>query len=214
MHVVITGASRGVGAALRAAYEADGHDVTGVSRKGGDGLIAADMTDAGAIRAMADAIGNRPVDLLVCNAGLYLDKGHSLDDGYPPEMWEEQLAVNVTAPFLCVQALLPNLRAARGRIAIMSSQMGSSTLATGTSILYRVSKAAALNLGFNLAAALKADGIAVGIYHPGWVRTDMGGSAADITVEESADGLVRRFADLDMSTTGTFETWDGRKHAV
>ena len=107
MHVVITGASRGVGAALKAAYEAEGHKVTGTSRAGGDGLVALDVSDAGSIRAMADALGDAPVDLLVCNAGVYLDKGHALDDGYPAEMWAEQLAVNVTGPFLCVQALLP-----------------------------------------------------------------------------------------------------------
>ena len=59
MHVVITGASRGVGAALKAAYEAEGHKVTGTSRAGGDGLVALDVGDAGSIRAMADALGIR-----------------------------------------------------------------------------------------------------------------------------------------------------------
>lgn len=214
MHVVITGASRGVGAALKAAYEAEGHKVTGTSRAGGDGLVALDVSDAGSIRAMADALGDAPVDLLVCNAGVYLDKGHALDDGYPAEMWAEQLAVNVTGPFLCVQALLRNLRAAGGKVAIISSQMGSSTLATGNAFIYRASKAAALNLGMNLAAALKEDGVAVGIYHPGWVQTDMGGASAAITPEESAGGLIERFAVLTPETTGCFETWNGRAHAI
>ena len=214
MHVVITGASRGVGAALKAAYAAEGHKVTGTSRAGGDGLVALDVSDAGSIRAMADALGDAPVDLLVCNAGVYLDKGHALDDGYPAEMWAEQLAVNATGPVLCVQALLPNLRAAGGKVAIISSQMGSSTLATGNALIYRASKAAALNLGMNLAAALKEDGVAVGIYHPGWVQTDMGGASAAITPEESAGGLIERFAVLTPETTGCFETWNGRAHAI
>ena len=76
----------------------------------------------------------------------------------------------------------------------------------------RASKAAALNLGRNLAADLAPEGIAVGIYHPGWVRTDMGGAAAEIPVAESAEGLLARFAALDMGTTGCFQTWDGRDH--
>jgi len=214
MHVVITGASRGVGAALKARYEAEGHEVTGTSRAGNDGLIALDVTDAGAITSFAAGLKGKPVDLLVCNAGLYLDKGHALETGYPAEMWAEQLAVNVTAPFLCVQALLPNLRVARGKVAIISSQMGSSTLATGNAFLYRASKAAALNLGLNLSTALEADGVAVGIYHPGWVRTDMGGASAAITAEESAEGLAARFAELSVGTTGCFRTWDGRDHAI
>ena len=78
---------------------------------------------------------------------------------------------------------------------------------------YRASKAAALNLGRNLATDLKPEGIAVGIYHPGWVRTEMGGEAGDISVEESASGLIREFDALTIEITGCFHTWDGRIHA-
>ena len=79
-------------------------------------------------------------------------------------------------------------------------------------VIYRASKAAVLNLGRNLAADLKSDGIAVGIYHPGWVRTDMGGGSADISVEEASAGLITRFEDLSLASTGCFLTWDGREH--
>jgi len=87
------------------------------------------------------------------------------------------------------------------------------TRAPGGSYIYRSSKAAALNLGRNLATDLEPEGIAVGIYHPGWVRTDMGGAEADIGVDESARGLTARFDALSLETTGCFETWDGRAHA-
>ena len=69
-------------------------------------------------------------------------------------------------------------------------------------------------LGRNLAVDLKGDGIAVGIYHPGWVQTDMGGSSASITPAASAIGLMARFATLSPATTGCFETWDGRAHPL
>lgn len=214
MHVVITGASRGIGAALAALYTGRGDKVTGTSRRGGDGLVALDLLQPDGTGALRAAVGDAPVDLLICNAGLYADKQEQLDSGYPAQMWADELATNVTGPFLTVQALLPNLRAAGGKVAIISSQMGSSTRAKGNALIYRVSKAGALNLGLNLATALKGDGIAVGIYHPGWVQTDMGGASAEITPEASAKGLADRFDALSPATTGCFENWDGRPHAI
>jgi NAD(P)-dependent dehydrogenase (short-subunit alcohol dehydrogenase family) len=212
MHVVITGANRGIGQALSAHYAAQGHEVTGTSR-GGDPFHPLDVTDPDAQAALAAHLGERPVDLLICNAGVYLDKGQRLDTGYPPQMWDQTFATNVTGVFLTVQALLPHLRRSdAGRIAIISSQMASHTHAPGGSFIYRASKAAALNLGRNLASELAPEGIAVGIYHPGWVRTDMGGERADISVDEAVTGLVARFAALSPQTTGCFETWDGRAH--
>ncbi len=183
----------------------------GTTRQGAHPL---DVADPESLETFARSLNDRPVDLLVCNAGVYLDKGHMLEDGYPPALWADSFAVNVTGVFLTVQALLPNLRAApAAKIAVISSQMASSERAPGGSYIYRASKAAALNLGRNLATDLMPDGIAVGIYHPGWVRTDMGGTAAEITVTEAVAGLVARFDALELSRTGIFETWDGRPHA-
>jgi NAD(P)-dependent dehydrogenase (short-subunit alcohol dehydrogenase family) len=213
MHVLITGANRGIGAELAAAYAAQGADVTATARAT-PGLTRLDVTDPMSIRVLADKMGDRALDLLVCNAGVYLDKGETLEDGYGPDLWAETFAVNVTGVFLTVQALLPNLaRAKAPKIAIIASQMGSSTRNTGGSYIYRASKAAAINLGRNLATDLKPRGIAVGIYHPGWVQTDMGGGRADITTEEAVEGLLSRFDALDLAGTGGFETWDGRPHA-
>ena len=213
MHVVITGASRGIGQALRVRYTAAGHAVTGTSRQGGGDLAALDVADPASQADFAHRLDGQAVDLLICNAGIYPDKGQNLADGYPARMWADTFATNVTGVFLTVQSLLPNLqRAPAPKIAIISSQMASSTRAPGGSYIYRASKAAALNLGRNLAVDLAPLSIPVGIYHPGWVRTDMGGEAADITVDQSADGLMARFDALDTSTTGEFLTWDGRTH--
>ncbi|WP_171125642.1 MULTISPECIES: SDR family NAD(P)-dependent oxidoreductase [unclassified Ruegeria] len=210
MHIVITGANRGIGKTLADRYRAQGHDVTGTARDGSAEVVL-DVTDTGHHADMAAQLGDQPVDLLICNAGVYLDKAERID-GYPAEMWAQTFAANVTGVFLTVQSLLPNLRASQGKIAILSSQMASHTRAPGGSYIYRASKAAALNLGRNLAADLRGEGIAVGIYHPGWVQTDMGGAAAAITVDEAADGLVDRFAALSLDTSGCFETYDGQPH--
>jgi NAD(P)-dependent dehydrogenase (short-subunit alcohol dehydrogenase family) len=212
MRVLITGANRGIGAGLAARYRAAGLEVIGTSR-GKDAEISLDVTDPGSQRRMADALGDKAIDLLVCNAGVYLDKGQDLETGYSAGLWAQTFATNVTGVFLSVQALLPHLRRGRSsKIAIISSQMASHTRAPGGSYIYRSSKAAVLNVGRNLASDLKQDGIAVGIYHPGWVQTDMGGSAAAITTDQAVEGLVARFDELTMATTGCFQTWDGQDH--
>jgi len=213
---MITGANRGIGRALFDHYDAAGTDVIGTTRgtvPEGGRWLSLDVTDPDALCRTAGALQGRSLSLLVCNAGVYLDKGQALDSGYPAAMWADTFAVNVAGVFLTIQALLPNLRAAEGaKIAIISSQMGSQTTASGKSYTYRASKAAALNLGRNLAADLRPEGIAVGIYHPGWVRTDMGGKAADLSEPEAARGLAARFAELSLDTSGSFLTWDGQPH--
>ena len=212
MHAVVTGSSRGIGRELVARLADAGYEVTGTSRDHSSG-VRLDLCDQGQQARFSAQLGDKPIDLLVCNAGVYIDKGMSIEE-YTAEVWNKTLAVNVTGVFLTVQALLGNLRRAeKPKIAIISSQMASHARAPGGSYAYRASKAAALNIGRNLASDLKPDGIAVGIYHPGWVRTDMGGIEGDISVEESVEGLLHEFDVLDMSTTGCFHTWDGRIHA-
>lgn len=210
MTTLITGANRGIGRALMQHYQEAGDTVIGTARKPVPGLVTLDVTDPAAQRALGQSVDT--LDLLICNAGVYPDRGQKLDDGYAPELWAEGFTTNVVGVFLTIQSLLPALRRAQGKIAIISSQMASDTKAPGGSYIYRASKAAALNLGRNLATDLKPQGIAVGIYHPGWVQTDMGGAGADITEAQSAQGLAARFAALSLATTGCFETWDGRVH--
>ncbi|WP_132444379.1 SDR family NAD(P)-dependent oxidoreductase [Sulfitobacter indolifex] len=212
MTIMITGASRGIGATLAAQYKDAGEEVIGTARGAGAEAVL-DVIDPTSHAAFAASLADRPLDLLICNAGVYLDKGDDLDAGFGPDLWAQSFATNVTGVFLTVQSLLPNLRAAKSaKIAIIASQMGSQTRAPGGSYIYRASKAAAINLGRNLAVDLKPEGIAVGIYHPGWVRTDMGGDQGEISVAESAQGLAQRIAALDLARTGAFETWDGRAH--
>ncbi len=213
MTIVITGANRGIGRALFDHYTATDARVIGTSRGSAptDGRwLTLDVTDLETQCDAAGALSGEAIDLLICNAGIYVDKGQKLDTGFPAAQWAETFAANVAGVFMTIQALLPNLRAAQGaKIAIISSQMGSSERAGGSSYIYRASKAASLNLGRNLAVDLKGEGIALGIYHPGWVRTDMGGSGAAISVEQAATGLAARFEALDIASTGCFLAWDG-----
>jgi NAD(P)-dependent dehydrogenase (short-subunit alcohol dehydrogenase family) len=215
--ILIAGASRGIGLELVRQSAARDDEVTGTAR-GDDGLgrieaaggraLKLDVTDQAALAAAAGAFDG-DLDLLVCNAGIFRGRGGIDADDMGADAWADVLTTNVAGPFLTARAFLPRIEAAKGRIAIVSSVMGSSGRAYGGSYIYCASKAAATNLACNLAKELGGRGIAVGAYHPGWVRTDMGGSGAAISPEESARGLLARFDALSPGTSGVFEDYKG-----
>ncbi len=222
--VLITGANRGIGLELARRYAASGATVIATARApdtapGLAALKAAhptmqvlplDVGHVGSLDALVARLSRRPIDVLIANAGVMGPRAAIDDPENTMQRWAEVLSTNVTGAFFTVRALLPNLKAAPGaKIAIISSRMASSQAAKGSSYLYRASKAAAANVGVNLAVELKPAGIAVGVYHPGWVQTDMGGSGADITPAASADGLVQRIATLSVATSGVFEDYAG-----
>ncbi|MTI18805.1 SDR family oxidoreductase [Rhodobacteraceae bacterium RKSG542] len=219
--IVITGANRGIGLELARRYSRKGHSVLACVRSpekaealkelANVSVVALDVTDPASCQAAAKAAG--PVDLLVCNAGVLIGRGLLDDDNYTVDSWATTMATNVAGPFNCTRAFLPNLKETKGKVAFISSSMGSSGLAkSGGVYSYRASKAAVTNLAVNLSLELTQYGIAIGAFDPGWVRTDMGGGTADLDVEESAVGLIERFEALSLETTGTFETYSGTRH--
>jgi len=208
--IVITGTTRGIGAALAKRYREAGESVISLGR--GPECTFVDLEDTNSIKMLRKELADIPIDLLICNAGVFLDGDEDIKNGYNSDLWHKTFSINVTSVFLLIQNLLPNIMATKGKIAILASQMGSQKTANGGNYIYRASKAAVINLGRNLATDLTRRQIPIGIYHPGWVRTDMGGDKADISVEEASLGLIRRFSELSMKNTGCFETWNGKKH--
>jgi NAD(P)-dependent dehydrogenase (short-subunit alcohol dehydrogenase family) len=184
-----------------------------IARLGTSGNVSSfsvDVTDAQRLTDLAHMLSDRPLDLLICNAGALIGRGGIEDEAYTPDAFRTVLMTNVAGPFFTVRALLPLLKQAKGaRVAIISSGMGSTARANGSAYLYRASKAAATNIAANLAVELAPHGIAVGAYHPGWVQTDMGGAAAEVTPAESAAGLLSRFDALSLETTGVVEDYKG-----
>jgi NAD(P)-dependent dehydrogenase (short-subunit alcohol dehydrogenase family) len=222
--VLITGANRGIGLALARHYAARGDTVIGTARKPEAAtelkalpnvvVIGADVADEASVIAAAKAVGNRPIDIVICNAGLMSSRGGIADPGHDSAEWQRLLMTNVAGVFFTARAFMPALKRAKaGKLAMMSSMMASSTLAVGKVLAYRASKAAVANLGANLATELKSEGIAVGIYHPGWVSSDMGGPTAPVTPEASAKGLIERIDRLSLDTSGVFEDFQGKPYA-
>ena len=223
--VLITGANRGVGLALAQTYAARGDHVIATARQldkatalkaiSGVRVLALDITDEPSIARLAQSLHAETIDILICNSGIMGSRG-GIDAAPGPDAaeWARMMATNVTGAFLVTRAVLPNLlRAKAGKLALISTMMASSSLARGDCYSYRASKAALANLGLNLSVELKPKGVAVGIYHPGWVSTDMGGAAAPVSPADSGAGLVRRIDLLSLATTGVFEDYAGQPYA-
>ncbi|QIE56934.1 SDR family oxidoreductase [Pikeienuella piscinae] len=213
---LITGANRGIGLEISRRLAARGDNVLACARAHpptGERFepVELDVTMEDSLAALSTRLDGRALDLLVCNAGRLIGRGGVDDPAYSAEAFAEVLAVNVTGVFMTIRACLPALRRAKGRIAVISSQMGSSARAKGAAYLYRASKAAATNLSVSLSKELGDEGIAVGAYHPGWVRTDMGGGGAAISVEESAAGLIARFDELNVANAGRLLFYSGEE---
>ncbi|MCP5026181.1 MAG: SDR family NAD(P)-dependent oxidoreductase, partial [Actinomycetia bacterium] len=159
------------------------------------------------------------VDLLINNAGInagavgYDGPAGILD--IPGSTLLEVTQVNAVGPLLTLRAVLPLLEAAPDAWVVnISSQLGSMEvgLRTGRDVAYNVSKAALNMLVVCAARELEGRGIRSVAFHPGWVRTDMGGAAADIGVEESAAGILAKVDGLSEADNGGFFRWDGSVH--
>jgi len=220
--ILITGAGRGIGRELARLYATEGWTVLAAVRDPGAvaGLegavepVTLDVTSDASCAAAAARLAGRPVDILLNNAGVYRAPGETGAPGLAETdtgWFQHVLAVNTVGPFRVTRAFLPNLRLGSRRVvATISSRMGSITSATsGRSYAYRASKAGVNMVNHCLALELKPEGFTCIALHPGWVRTDMGGSGADIEPGASAAGLMRVIAGAGPADSGRFFGHDG-----
>jgi NAD(P)-dependent dehydrogenase (short-subunit alcohol dehydrogenase family) len=101
------------------------------------------------------------------------------------------------------------LRGHEKKVVAITSMMGSTESHGGGMYAYRSSKAALNNVMRGLSREWAKDGISVGILHPGWVRTDMGGKNAAVAVEDSVSGLRKRIGALNQKTSGNYVDYSG-----
>lgn len=210
--VLITGANRGIGLALSRQFAARGDRVIAVCRNSSEALDATgaqveagvDVTDDAALAGLAQRLDQARIDTLVLNAGILGKEAFGQIDAEGFERMRRQFEVNALGPLRVVQALRGQLHAG-SKVGIVTSRMGSmADNGSGGYYGYRASKAAVNAIGKSLAVDLQADGIAVGLLHPGYVATDMVGGNGDVSPEQSAAQLVERIDDLDLSKTGSF----------
>lgn len=227
--VLVTGANRGIGLELVRQCAARGDRVIAACRDpAGAGELAQltlessglievhplDVASDASVEALSAVIGRRSIDILINNAGIIGPGGLALAtdlDGFA-----QTLAVNTIAPLRMAMAFASNLRpagadAAPGKLATISSQMGSLAKASSDRIAYRASKAAANTVMLGVAAEMRSMGVAVILLHPGWVRTGMGGAGADLSPQESAAGLLNQINTLTLAGSGAFLDYSGRR---
>lgn len=150
------------------------------------------------------------IDVLICNAGVYLDKNERIEN-LNAQIIRETFETNVLGAMRTVQLCLPFLRQSSfPKIIQISSMMGSiSDNKSGGYYGYRISKTA-LNM-FNKCLTFDfPEGPAV-VFHPGWVQTDMGGAGAQVSIEKSVAGMLKTIDSLKKTDTGKFFTYEGKE---
>jgi NAD(P)-dependent dehydrogenase (short-subunit alcohol dehydrogenase family) len=210
--VLITGANRGIGLEFARQYSSDGWDVVATFRHPSpelDGLGVKieqlDLSDEDGVAAFPDRL-DRQLDLFIANAGT----NHPLktDGADHARDWQTMLMVNSIAPFQLAEALLSRMTG-NGKMIAISSGMGSIGDNGGGWIPYRTSKAA-LNMAWSsLALEAREYGIACVLISPGWVKTRMGGSGAEISAEESVRDMRRLIEQISIKDSGRFLRRDG-----
>ena len=219
--VMITGASRGLGAEMVRQYAAAGWDVIACSRKpdvaafptAGARIVqhALDVTDFAAVGQLAAKLAGTRIDVLINNAGIAGREAGELK-AIDTDVWQHTMLVNALCPLKVAEAFVEHVAgSAQKKMIAISSRLGSIALndSGGARFAYRASKTA-LNMHWkSLANDLQGRGVVCTVLHPGWVRTDMGGAAAPVSPPESVAGMIRVIAGLTSSDNGGFRNYDG-----
>lgn len=231
-NIVITGANRGIGLALVKTYTASSDRIYAFCRAPNTATELAhlaatsggritvhqiDMGDGSSIAEAIQVLEDAPVDVLLNVAGIIGGKTDSILDSPFTENdfndWRHAFEVMTIGPFRLVQALLPNLTAAKGKVMTVSSQAAASTWPHGAMYAYGATKAAVNRIMLSLAIDLKDREVCVASIHPGHVKTDMGGPDGEITPQQSAEGIKSAVENLTLDSSGSFLNWSGEPHA-
>jgi NAD(P)-dependent dehydrogenase (short-subunit alcohol dehydrogenase family) len=216
-HVCVIGASRGIGLEFVRQYRDEGWEVTATARDGGAisvlrdlgaAALTLDVADAQSCSRLAWQIDGARFDVVLFVAGVLSRRTTDIEAPDDAE-FDQVMHANVLGPM----RVLPQFGDAFARdakLALLSSRMGSIRARTGHgSWLYRASKAAANSVLKDLSLAWAGRVVSVA-FHPGWVRTDMGGADADLTPQQSVADMRRTISRLTPADNGRFLNHDGK----
>jgi NAD(P)-dependent dehydrogenase (short-subunit alcohol dehydrogenase family) len=225
-NVAITGAGRGIALELVKLHLAKGDRVFALLRSpdgaeelkgiadGSGGLVtlhAMDVADDASVKTGASDTGTAAIDVLYNVAGVSGNTGSELESADFAD-WLDVFNINVNGPMRVFQAFLPRLKPG-AKVVSFGSQVGASTWPYAGYEVYSASKAALHRLMLSVALGTKDRGIIAISVHPGWVQTDMGGAQADLTPQESAEGIAALTSRLTPEMSGGFYKWNGEPHA-
>lgn len=229
--VLITGANRGLGLELAKQYAGEGWRVIACSRRSSPGLAGLagirdnvqvctlDVTAHGQVERLARELGDETIDVLLNNAGI-IGKAASFDaeamraqsfGQTDYDDWEQIFRTNVMGPMKMAEAFVEHVaRSRQKKVVTLTSMVGSMALNTRGGLYgYRASKAAVNAIMKSMAIDLAPRGIVAVALHPGWVRTEMGGAAADLAIADSVRGMRRVIAALGPADAGKVIAFDG-----
>jgi NAD(P)-dependent dehydrogenase (short-subunit alcohol dehydrogenase family) len=227
-NIFITGTNRGIGLALTKHFLNESFAVIATCRTPENATelrsLQSDYPDTLQIHPLdvandkhidniAAVLQGLPIDVMINNAGVYGDRCSFGSVNY--DSFEEVLRINTLAPLKIAEKLIHNLELGeQKKLVNITSKMGSiDDNTSGGRYSYRASKAALNAVTKSLAIDLAPEGISVAVIHPGWVRTDMGGSNATRSTEESASGIATVIENLSTKTSGKFFNFDGQEIA-
>ena len=200
--VLITGANRGIGLETAKQMKALDYEVILTSRNADEGKRVArdlgvrfhqlDVLSAKSIAALHAFVEKEfgRLDALINNAGILIDRNDNILN-ISEEKLRTTLDTNTYAPLALTRAFLPIMLAQNyGRIVNVSSVLGQITSFNDYTPAYRLSKLALNGITLMLADAVKGKNILINAVHPGWVKTEMGGAGAPLSLAEGARGLV------------------------
>ena len=224
---LITGANRGIGLEFSRQLAEDGWCVLACSRnlEKSDALnklaaeypeqitlYALDVTDHAQIKKLSQTLANKPIDLLINNAGVYPGSKDSSFGQTDYDAWAHAFLVNTMAPLKMAEEFITQItQSSRKTIVTITSKMGSvADNGRGGSYIYRSSKSAVNMVVKSIAIDLESDEIISVLLHPGWVRTDMGGPSGLISVEQSVSGMLSVIREVTSTDSGKFIAYDGQ----
>ena len=218
--ILIIGASRGLGLEFIRQYRTDGWLTLGTCRSTEqDALLSSvgatalrlDVNDEGSYPNLAKALNGASIDVCIYNAGV---SGPRTQGAVTPSQaeFDQVMHTNVLGALRAIPLVAPALAKSKGKFAFISSLMGSIGLQASTSsVVYRASKAALNSVVSTAAREWGPQGVTYISLHPGWVKTDMGGSNADIDPATSISGMRKVIAEATAKSNGRFFDYTGKE---